>query len=405
MSASSGIYLGTSMKRSASALVAVVLSATALTAGVARALPSTMPTNAYGVDGTVRTVVQVGSNVWVGGRFTQVVPNTRAAPAEDPDEEINLAAFTLQGAPLDIELDLGGAGSIVTDLAVAPDGITVYAAGRFSAQGADNLVAFNGITGAKVQAYSTPPLSSAHADGVMLWAGGRHLYEVMSVTRERVLVKVATEDIGSHVRDPQVVDIESAPQGGVFIACKCDVLNGRPAKAFAHVERDGMVDRTWRPARLDSASFGWEVLEAGGVTYLSAGGSDYLQAVDSLTGATRWKTDANGQVQTAMVHDGRLVIGGHWRLIQSYCQPRLAALDPATGNVDRTWTPAPNQAYAGVWALASMGDGALWAGGEFTHVGADWERNGLACLYRNGDQTKPLHVGPNPWARALARLG
>ncbi|MEX1263977.1 MAG: hypothetical protein WEE66_08600 [Actinomycetota bacterium] len=392
------------MKLSTAVLSAVVLTATLLTGGVARAMPSTTPTNAYGVDGKVRAVLQVGSNVWVGGRFTQVVSNTRAAPAEDADEEINLAVFTLKGVPLDFELDLGGTSSIVYDLALAPDGITVYAAGRFSAEGAANLVAFNGITGARVQAYSTPPLFSAHDDGPTLWAGGRHLYEVMSPTRERQLVSVATKDIGNHVRDPQVVDIASAPQGGVFIACKCDVLNGRSAKAFAHVERDGNVDRTWRPTRFDSASFGWEVLEAGGVTYLSAGGSDYVQAVDSLTGATLWKTDANGQVQTAALHGDRLVIGGHWRLVESYCQPRLAALDPMTGSVDRTWTPAPNQAYAGVWALASSTDGALWAGGEFTHVGSDWERNGLACLYKNGDQTKPLHVSPNPWAQALARF-
>ena len=392
------------MKQAAPGLLAVVFTATVLTAGVARAMPSTTPTNAYGVDGKVRAVLQVGSNVWVGGRFTQVVSNTGAAPAEDVDEEINLAVFTLQGVPLDIEVDLGGIGSIVYDLALAPDGVTVHAAGRFSAQGAVNLISFNGITGALVQAYATPPLFSAHEDGTRLWAGGRQLYEVMSSTRERVLVNVATKDIGDHVRKPQVVDITSAPQGGVFIACKCDVLDGDAAKAFAHVERDGSVDRTWRPARFDSASFGWEVLEAGGVAYLSAGGSDYVQAVDSFTGDTLWKTDANGQVQTAALYGGRLVIGGHWRLVESYCQPRLAALDPVTGRVDRTWTPAPNQAYAGVWALASTSDGALWAGGEFTHMAVDWERNGLTCLYKGDDQTKPLHVSPSPWARAMARF-
>jgi len=392
------------MSRVLSALSAVVLTATLITGGVAHAMPNATPTNTYGVDGTVRTVLEVGPNVWVGGRFTQVVANTRDAEAEDADEEMNLAAFTLQGAPLDIGLDLGGTGSIIYDLALASDGVTIYAAGRFSAEGAVNLVAFNGITGAKVQAYSTPPLSSAHDDGTTLWAGGRHLFEVMSATRERVLVKVATKDIGDHVRDPQVVDITTAPQGGVFIACKCDVLNGERAKAFAHVERDGAVDRSWRPARWDSASFGWEVLEAGGVTYLSAGGSDFVQAVDSLTGATIWKTDANGQVQTAALYGDRLVIGGHWRLVQSYCQPRLAALDPATGSVDRTWTPAPNQGYAGVWTLAPTSDGALWAGGELMRMGADWERNGLACLYKGGDQTKPLVVSPNPWTRALARF-
>ena len=98
------------------------------------------------------------------------------------------------------------------------------------------------------------------------------------------------------------------------------------------------------------------------------------------------------------------MIGGHWRLVESYCQPRLAALDPVTGRVDRTWTPAPNQAYAGVWALASTSDGALWAGGEFTHMAVDWQRNGLTCLYKGDDQTKPLHVSPSPWARAMARF-
>lgn len=393
------------MKRAGSASLVVVVIAAVFAADVAGAMPNTVPTNAYGVDGTVRAVLQVGSNIWVGGRFTQVVSNTRATPPEDADEEINLAVFTLQGAPLDLELDLGGTGSIVFDLSLAPDGVTVFAAGRFQAQGSVNLVAFNGVTGALVQTFATPPLSSVHDDGPTLWAGGRHLYEVMSSTSERTLVKVATEDFGSHVRNPQVVDIATAPQGGVFIACKCDLLNGERAKAFAHVERDGMVDRSWRPARLDSASFGWEVLEAGGVTYLAAGGSDYVQAVDSLTGASIWKTDANGQVQTVVLYEDRLVIGGHWRLVQSYCQPRLAALDPLTGSVDRTWTPAPNRAYAGVWALAPTSDGALWAGGEFTHIGSDWERNGLACIYKNDDQAKPIHVSPNPWASGQARFG
>ena len=118
-----------------------------LTSSVAHALPGTGPVNGFGVDGEVRSNVQVGSRVWVAGRFRQIVASTRAAPPEDADVEVNLAGFGLNGMPLDIEFDLGGRDSIIYDLAVAPDTTTVYAAGRFGAHGAENLIAFDGLTG------------------------------------------------------------------------------------------------------------------------------------------------------------------------------------------------------------------------------------------------------------------
>ncbi len=232
---------GTTLTQAASAMLLVVL-----TVAIARALPSTEPTNAYGVDGKVRTMLQVGSRMWVGGRFTQVVSNTRAALPEDSGVEVNLAAFNLSGTPLDIELDLGGRDSIVYDLALAPDGVTVYAAGSFRAHGAENLIAFNGLTGAKVRSYTTPLLSSVHDAGARLWAGGRHLLEILSSTRERIVVTASTDD---YARGSHVVDIVSAPQGGVFIACRCDTLNGEEASAFAHVGANGAVDEAWQPAR------------------------------------------------------------------------------------------------------------------------------------------------------------
>lgn len=381
--------------------LAMMLIPLLLAGPAAHALPDTDPVNAYGVDGEVRSIVQVGSRVWVAGRFRQIVEASRGASPEDPDVEVNLASFSSNGVPLDIELDLGGPDSIVHDLAVAPDTTTVFAAGRFGAHGAENLIAFDGLTGAKLQTYVTPPLYSVHDDGTTLWAGGRHLLRVIAPERIAIIVSAST---ASGRPSPQVFDIVSAPQGGVFIACRCGRLDGRRVGAFAHVRTNGAVERDWSPARLDTASVGRKVLVEAGRTYLSAGGSDYVQAVRTATGRSLWKTDTNGQAQALAILEDRIVIGGHWRTVQSYCQPRLAALDPATGDLDRSWTPAPNPDYAGVWALAVTGDGSLWAGGRFERLGADWARNGLACEYIDGDQTKPRVVGANAWARSLINL-
>jgi outer membrane protein assembly factor BamB len=303
--------------------------------------------------------------------------------------------------PLDIELDLGGRDSIIYDLAVAPDTTTVYAAGRFGAHGAENLIAFDGLTGEKLRSYITPPLYSVHDDGTVLWAGGRHLLRVLSPERMATVVTASTKRAR---RDPQILDIVSAPQGGVFIACRCERLDGRRVGSFAHVRTNGAVERDWDPARLDTASVGRKVLVDSRITYLAAGGSDYVQAVRTTTGRSLWKTDTNGQVQAVASFEDRLVIGGHWRIVQSYCQPRLAALDPDTGDLDRAWTPAPNPDYAGVWALTVSSDGSLWAGGRFERLGSDWLRNGLACEYIDGDQTRPRAVEPNAWARSFVRL-
>lgn len=167
---------------------------------------------------------------------------------------------------------------------------------------------------------------------------------------------------------------------------------------------NGAVERDWDPARFDTASVGRKVLVDSRITYLAARGSDYVQAVRTTTGKSLWKTDTNGQVQAVASLEDRLVVGGHWRIGQSYCQPRLAALDPATGDLDRSWTPAPNPDYAGVWALAVTSDGSMWAGGKFAKLGTDWSRNGLACDYIDGDQTRPAAVEPNVWVRSLVRL-
>jgi hypothetical protein len=53
------------------AVAAMLMTMLALT-GTALALPSEKPDNTPEVDGRVRTIEQVGTNVWVGGSFSKV---------------------------------------------------------------------------------------------------------------------------------------------------------------------------------------------------------------------------------------------------------------------------------------------------------------------------------------------
>jgi hypothetical protein len=53
-------------------LLASMTLAMLLASGVALALPSERPDNTPEVDGRVRTIEQVGTNVWVGGSFSKV---------------------------------------------------------------------------------------------------------------------------------------------------------------------------------------------------------------------------------------------------------------------------------------------------------------------------------------------
>jgi hypothetical protein len=55
------------------------------------------------------------------------------------------------------------------------------------------------------------------------------------------------------------------------------------------------------------------VVEANGVLYLGAGGSDYLAKYDKMAGGSRaWRVDTSGSVQVVEMMEKQLVIGGHF---------------------------------------------------------------------------------------------
>ena len=132
----------------------VLLATMALTllvaSAVALALPSETPDQTPMVNGTVRAIEQVGTNIWVGGKFTQVKQQNGTVVANVS----NLAVFNSQTNQYqNINLPkLGGADSEVWDMSIYDENKqiegdeNVLIAGKFSGPSStqNNLVLVKG---------------------------------------------------------------------------------------------------------------------------------------------------------------------------------------------------------------------------------------------------------------------
>ena len=103
--------------------------------GVALALPSETPDQTPMVNGTVRAIEHVGTNIWVGGKFTQVKQRDGTVVANVS----NLAVFDSQTDQyVNIAPKLGGTDSEVWDMTLYDENKqiegdeNVLIAGKFS---------------------------------------------------------------------------------------------------------------------------------------------------------------------------------------------------------------------------------------------------------------------------------
>jgi hypothetical protein len=134
-----------------------------LACGVALALPSGTPDKTPMVNGTVRAIEQVGANIWLGGKFTQVKQRNGTVVANVS----NLAVFDSQSDQyVKIAPKLSGTGSEVWDM--SNYGQDVLIAGNFSGPTSTqrNLVLVKGAganAGQVIQWYNSPSLKSALA--------------------------------------------------------------------------------------------------------------------------------------------------------------------------------------------------------------------------------------------------
>jgi hypothetical protein len=366
----------------------------------ALALPSEVPDDTPMVDGRVRAIEQVGTNIWVGGRFTKVKKRDGTVLAN----VANVAVFdsqTEQYKP--IAPSLGGTGAEVWDMMVygtGPDA-NVLIAGKFSGPSSTkkNLVLVDGTTGNVIRWYNSPSLKSVLAAPGLgrVYGGGVSLSAFDFATGKKLWTRSKTTvdpTIRPHDSSPAYRDLELDADGQtIWAACICDAVDGKPAKALIKLDIEGNHYASW-VTEAGEAAFGQSVVDHNGKLYLAAGGSDFLAEYDKTAkGARSWVRDTSGSAQAVALLDDKLVVGGHFYAVGDQGGDRCGAGRP--GDVDQKgnptldpygecqrrqgiaaysfggqldpWDPAYSGSYSLVWELHVEGL-RLHTGGEFKKV-------------------------------------
>jgi hypothetical protein len=367
-----------------------------LACGVALALPSETPDKTPMVNGTVRAIEHVGTNIWVGGKFTQVKQCSNRTNALNVS---NLAVFdseTNNCKTFAVQSMLGGTGSEVWDMTLYGENVLI--AGKFSSGSSStqkNLVLVDGNTGDVIRWYNAPSLKSVLAapDLGRIYGGGVSL-TAFELSGKKLWTNAKTTVDTTLYPDPPSPGYRDLELDGqtIWAACACDAVGGKDAKVLVKLTAtDGEQDTStpWL-AQADPASWGMSVAKANGALYLGAGGSDYLaKYVKSAGGSRAWRADTSGSVQVVEVMDGQLVIGGHfWEVAkeslnqfdESCGHGRADELDPdgkcetrkgiaaySFGGSLQDWSPTYAGKYSLVWALHVEG-ARLHTGGAFLTV-------------------------------------
>jgi hypothetical protein len=368
----------------------------------ALALPSEVPDDTPMVDGRVRAIEQVGTNIWVGGRFTKVKKRDGTVLAN----VANVAVFdsqTEQYKP--IAPSLVGTGAEVWDMMVygtGPDA-DVLIAGKFSGPSSTkkNLVLVDGTTGNVIRWYNNAPsLKSVLAAPELgkVYGGGVSLSAFDFATGKKLWTKAKTTvdpTIRTHASSPAYRDLElDADDQTIWAACVCDAVNAAPAKAMVKLDTEGNHDASW-VTEAGEAAFGQSVVDHNDKLYLAAGGSDFLAEYDKTAkGARGWVRDTSGSAQAVALLDDKLVVGGHFYAVGDQGGDRCGAGRPGDvdqkgdptlnpygecktrqgiaaysfqGALDPDWDPAYSGSYSLVWELHVEGV-RLHTGGEFKKV-------------------------------------
>jgi hypothetical protein len=368
-----------------------------LASGAVLALPSQKPDNTPMVDGRVRAIKQVGTNVWLGGRISQVKRRDGTVLANVG----NLAVLDSQtNSYKPIAPKLGGTDAEVWDIEPYGETGDLLIGGTFTGPTSTkkNLVLVDGTTGKVIRWYDSPSLKTVlDAPGLgRVYGGGRSLSAFEFASGKELWSRAKTSvdtTIRTHDSKPAYRDLKLDGRT-IWAACICDAVNSNPAKALVKLDTDGNHDTSWR-TQAGVGAFGESVVKYNGKLYLGAGGSDFVAQYDKARGGARdWVRDTSGSTQVVALMDGKLVIGGHFYAVGDQEGDRCGAGRPGDvdqkgdpilnpygecesrqgiaaysfgGQLDPNWHPAYLGGYSLVWALHIEGD-RLHTGGEFKRV-------------------------------------
>src|SRR5215217_4640183 len=218
-----------------------------IASGFVLALPSERSDKTPMVNGTVRAIEQVGTNVWLGGKFTQVKGHRGTMVANVS----NLAVFDSKTNKFkNIAPELGGTDSEVWDMTLYGEHVLI--AGNFTGTSSiqKNLVLVKGAgpnAGQVIQWYNSPSLKSALAAPAVgsVYGGGESL-TAFERSGKKLWTKAKTTvntNLYPDAPSPSYRDLELDADGEtIWAACACDTVGGKAAKALVKFDLQGNHD-------------------------------------------------------------------------------------------------------------------------------------------------------------------
>src|SRR5215204_1443260 len=244
-----------------------------LASGAVLALPSEKPDNTPMVDGRVRAIEQVGTNVWLGGRISQVKRRDGTVLAKVGNLAV-LDSQTNRYKP--IAPNLGGTGAEVWDIEAYGGTGDLLIAGTFAGPTStqENLVLVDGSTGKVIRWYDSPSLKTVLAAPELgrVYGGGRSLSAFDFATGKELWTRAKTSvDPTTRTQDskPAYRDLELGGKT-IWAACICDAVNGNPAKALVKLGIKGNHDTSWL-TQAGKGAFGLSVVDYNGSSTLGPG--------------------------------------------------------------------------------------------------------------------------------------
>ncbi len=370
---------------------------------------SSVPDPALGdTDGIVNALLISNGVLYLGGSFTAVFDKNGVQIDRN-----NLAAVNLtSGDVTSWNPDVTG---IVHALAVSPDGRTLYAGGSFSAVGAtpraylaaidttsdgNNLLDWNPDPDGVVHALALAP------DGLTLYAGGSFSSFAAGTVARSNLAALSTTTAAPTPWAPEAdnsVEVLLLASDGatLFVGGAFQVIGNQPRSFLARLSLASGQASDWDPAPdnvVRALAQAGDLLYVGGdfsaVDGGAAGSRNFAAALDTTassvgTIATAWNPDFDGTVRSLALSGGDAILyaGGDFTAANGGTpRNRLAALETTvpTGNLT-AWDPGADQ---GVQVLLASADRSqLYVGGAFSAIGGDPARGGLAAFAIGPPQT------------------
>lgn len=375
--------------------------------------------------GSILGVAAAGGTLYVSGGFdaigSQSTQPERPGLAEVDPATGRATAWAPQAQP----------GS--STLAVTAD--RVYAGGAYDVCAA----AFGRATG--VRAAWEPQLGDGNtcngvtglaAVGSRVWAAGtfemaeatsRGGFAAIDVAKDQILDWSPRSD---NAGGQGVQDLALSPDGStVYLAAdRMGAVNGVPRRAVAAVAATGSARsaddvRPWDPAAENTDNpFNLSVAEVApvgdgstvvlGGAFMRVGGQDrpFLAATSSTSGApTAWRPAPDGPV-TALeaAGDGTLYVGGSFTHAGVPSAPRqfLAAFAGLTSAAPTAWNPGLAEGAGFELYDLALGDGVVYAGGDFDGTIGGKTRHGVAALDRTTGQATAWDAELNGAARTVS---